>query len=76
MPVNQLAMMKLQLNQTILAQGLPAAQVLGTLLDGVARHTREGYAFQQRAMEVGFRQAVLERDGPFGDPGSSTFKGI
>ena len=74
-PVNQLIMMKLQLNQTILAQGLPAAQVLGTLLDGIARHTKEGYAFQQRSMEVGFRQAVKERDEPFGDPGSSTFKG-
>jgi enoyl-CoA hydratase len=71
-PVNQLVMMKLQLNQTILAQGLPAAQVLGTLLDGVARHTKEGYAFQQRAMEAGFKQAVLERDGPFGDAGRKT----
>jgi enoyl-CoA hydratase len=74
-PVNQLVMMKLHLNQTLLAQGLPAAQALGTLLDGVARHTKEGYAFQQRSMEVGFRQAVRERDEPFGDAGSGTFKG-
>lgn len=75
MPINQLVMMKLLLNQTVLAQGLPATQLLGTVFDGVARHTPEGYAFQQRAAEVGFRQAVRERDEPFGDAGPSTFKG-
>ncbi|HKO44127.1 MAG TPA: crotonase/enoyl-CoA hydratase family protein [Pyrinomonadaceae bacterium] len=67
MPVNQLVMMKLLINQTLLAQGLQSAQLLGTLFDGVARHTREGYAFQQRAAEAGFKQAVKERDEPFGD---------
>jgi enoyl-CoA hydratase len=66
-PVNQLVMMKLLINQTLLAQGLQSAQLLGTLFDGVARHTREGYAFQKRASEVGFKQAVKERDEPFGD---------
>ncbi len=75
MPVNQLVMMKLLLNQTLAAQGLHASQLLGTVFDGIARHTREGYAFQRRAAEVGFRQAVSERDGPFGDAGPSTFKG-
>ena len=30
---------------------------------------REGYAFQRRAAEVGFKQAVRERDAPFGDYG-------
>ena len=74
LPVNQLMMMKLLLNQTVLAQGLAAAQTLGTLFDAVARHTPEGYAFQQRAAEVGFKQAVSERDEPFGDAGRSTFK--
>ena len=67
MPVNQLVMMKLLVNQTLLAQGLQSSQLLGTLFDGVARHTREGYAFQQRAVEAGFKQAVKERDEPFGD---------
>jgi enoyl-CoA hydratase len=66
-PVNQLVMMKLLVNQTVMAQGLYATQILGTMMDGVARHTREGYAFQQRAAEVGFKQAVHERDEPFGD---------
>jgi enoyl-CoA hydratase len=75
LPVNQLVMMKLLLNQTVMAQGLHTTQILGTVFDGVARHTREGYAFQQRAGEAGFRQAVKERDEPFGDAGPSTFKG-
>ena len=74
-PINQLAMMKLLVNQTLYAQGLHATQVLGTVFDGITRHTAEGYAFQQRAAEAGFRQAVRERDEPFGDAGSSTFKG-
>ncbi|MEO7970808.1 MAG: crotonase/enoyl-CoA hydratase family protein, partial [bacterium] len=65
LPINQLVMMKLLINQTLLGQGLQASQMLGTLFDGVARHTKEGYAFQQRAAEVGFKQAVKERDEPF-----------
>lgn len=48
-----------------------AAQTVGTLLDGVARHTPEGHAFAARAAQVGFRQAVAERDEPFGDAGRS-----
>jgi enoyl-CoA hydratase len=75
MPVNQLMMMKLLVNQTLHAQGLHATQVLGTVFDGITRHTAEGYAFQQRAAEAGFREAVRERDEPFGDAGRSTFKG-
>jgi enoyl-CoA hydratase len=74
-PVNQLVMHKMLINQTVMAQGLYTTQHLGVLLDGVARHTAEGHAFVQRSMEVGFRQAVRERDEPFGDPGPSTFKG-
>ena len=69
MPVNQLVMMKLLVNQTLLGQGLQTSQLLGTLFDGVARHTKEGFAFQQRAAEVGFKQAVKERDEPFSDSG-------
>jgi enoyl-CoA hydratase len=65
-PVNQLVMMKLTLNQAAYAQGLAATQALGVVFDGVARHTPEGYAFQQRAAEAGFKEAVKERDEPFG----------
>jgi len=75
MPINQLMMMKLLVNQTLYAQGLHATQVLGTVFDGITRHTAEGYAFQQRAAEAGFRTAVRERDEPFGDSGRSSFKG-
>jgi enoyl-CoA hydratase len=75
LPLNQLMMMKLLVNQTLYSQGLHASQVLGTVFDGIARHTAEGYAFQQHAAEHGFRDAVRERDEPFGDGGRSTFKG-
>ena len=73
-PINQLIMMKLLLNQTIMAQGLHTTQILGTMFDGITRHTKEGYAFQQRAAESGFKQAVRDRDEPFGDFGLSSFK--
>lgn len=75
MPLNQLMMMKLLVNQETMSTGLHTTQILGTVFDGVSRHTTEGYAFQQRAAESGFRQAVHERDDPFGDHGESTFKG-
>lgn len=75
MPVNQLRMMKLLVNQSLYAQGLHATQVLGTVFDGVARHTPEGYAFQGLAAREGFRAAVRDRDEGFGDLGPSTFKG-
>src|SRR5271166_3753949 len=74
-PINQLMMMKLLVNQTLYGQGLHATQLLGTIFDGITRHTAEGYAFQSRAAEVGFREAVRERDEPFGDFGRSTFRG-
>jgi enoyl-CoA hydratase len=64
-PVNQLVMHKLLVNQALYAQGLHATQVLGTFFDGIARHTPEGYAFQQLAAEKGFKEAVAERDRPF-----------
>jgi enoyl-CoA hydratase len=68
-PVNQLVMMKLLVNQAVYAQGLHATQMLGTVFDGIARHTPEGYEFARRAAEAGFKQAVRERDEPFGDFG-------
>jgi len=74
-PLNQLTMMKLLVNQSLYAAGLHTTQVLGTVFDGIARHTAEGFDFQQRAAQAGFKQAVRERDEPFGDMGSSTFKG-
>jgi enoyl-CoA hydratase len=70
-PVNQLVMLKLLCNQTAEHMGMASTRLLGTLFDGVARHTQEGLDFVKRADEVGFRQAVRERDDPFGDYGST-----
>ena len=74
-PINQLVMMKLLLNQTVQAAGLQPTQILGTVFDGITRHTKEGYDFQKLAAKVGFKEAVRTRDEPFGDFGPSTFKG-
>jgi enoyl-CoA hydratase len=74
-PANQLIMHKLLINQGFIAQGLYGTQLLGTLLDGIARHTPEGYAFQKRAAEAGFKEAVRERDEPFGDFGGPASSG-
>ena len=74
-PVSQLVMHKQLVNQALYAQGLAATQLLGTMFDGVARHSPEGYAFQRTSMEHGFKEAVRQRDEPFGDLGPSTFKG-
>jgi enoyl-CoA hydratase len=69
LPLNQLQMMKLLCNQWYEGVGLGGSQVVGTLLDGIARHTEEGYAFQTLAAREGFREAVRRRDEPFGDWG-------
>lgn len=61
-PKNQLMMMKLLVNQAYENMGLNSTQQLATLFDGIARHSPEGVAFKQRAEEVGFKQAVSERD--------------
>jgi enoyl-CoA hydratase len=73
LPVNQLVMMKMLVNQSLYAQGLHQTQLLGTFFDGIARHTEEGHSFVRRAMEAGFKEAVRERDEPFGDHGLHGF---
>jgi len=69
-PTNQLVMLKLLCNQTAENMGIASSRTLGTLFDGVARHTQEGLDFVKRAQDAGFRQAVRDRDDPFGDYGS------
>ena len=69
-PTTQLVMLKLLANQTAENMGLAASRTLGTLFDGIARHTQEGLDFVSRARDVGFRQAVRDRDDPFGNYGS------
>jgi enoyl-CoA hydratase len=63
-------MLKLLCNQTIENMGFASSRALGTLFDGIARHTQEGLDFVKRAEDVGYRQAVRERDDPFADYGS------
>ena len=66
-------MMKMLVNQSLYAQGLHQTQLLGTFFDGIARHTEEGHGFVRRAAEGGFKEAVRERDEPFGDFGLGGF---
>ncbi|MDX6657502.1 MAG: enoyl-CoA hydratase [Solirubrobacteraceae bacterium] len=68
LPANQLQMMKLLVNQVIEQMGLNTTQLIGTLLDGAARHTPEGVAFSRAALDD-VRAAVRDRDAPFGDYG-------
>jgi enoyl-CoA hydratase len=69
LPLNQLIMLKALCNQPAEAT-LAEGRRLGVLFDGIARHTQEGLDFVELAKKVGFRQAVRERDEPFGDYGS------
>ncbi len=55
-------MQKLMVNQTLENMGIASTQTLATLLDGIARHSPEGVNFKQRAENVGWKQAVRERD--------------
>ena len=61
-PINQLAMQKMVINQAIEATGLMNTQRLATIFDGISRHSPEGVNFQKRAQDVGWKQAVAERD--------------
>jgi enoyl-CoA hydratase len=70
LPLNQLQMMKWMLNDVARHQYQPdTSRLLGFIFDGVARHTQEGLDFVARAQESGWREAVRERDRPFGDYG-------
>jgi enoyl-CoA hydratase len=71
LPHNQAHMMKLLVNQAFEQMGLHTTQLVGTLLDGAARHTPEGMAFTQRGLED-VRGAVADRDAPFGDYGQGS----
>lgn len=61
-PVNQLMMQKLVINQAVEAMGLRQTQTLATLFDGMTRHSPEGLNFKHRAEQQGWKQAVRERD--------------
>ncbi|MDF1726716.1 MAG: crotonase/enoyl-CoA hydratase family protein [Sulfitobacter sp.] len=60
-PINQLAMHKMVINQTIEAT-INQTQRLATVFDGITRHSPEGLSFKARSESVGWKQAVEERD--------------
>src|SRR5260370_35272751 len=68
-PINQLIMVKLAMNSALFNQGVANSAMISTVFDGVARHTPEGHAFVAQARDHGFREAVRQRDEPFGDLG-------
>lgn len=61
-PISQLAMQKLMINQAYDNMGLHGTQILATLFDGITRHSPEGRWFQQFAATHGFHEAVKWRD--------------
>lgn len=76
-PINQLMMHKLVINQAIEAMGLRNTQMMATVFDGITRHSPEGINFKNRVETAGWKQAVQERDSgsydwtadrPFDDP--------
>ena len=60
-PINQLAMQKMVINSAV-EEKINQTQRLATLLDGMTRHSPEGLNFKARVEEVGWKQAVSERD--------------
>ncbi len=68
-PPSQLAAMKLIVNQAYENMGLRTTQLLGTLFDGVTRHTEEALRWRENFGELGFRETIRRRDAPFGDYG-------
>jgi enoyl-CoA hydratase len=61
-PINQLVMQKLMINQAYDNMGLQGTQILATLFDGITRHSPEGRWFKHFAEEHGFHAAVEWRD--------------
>ena len=61
-PINQLTMQKLMINQAIEASGLINTQRFATIFDGISRHSPEGLNFKKMSEEKGWKAAVKERD--------------
>lgn len=60
-PINQLAMQKMVINSAV-EEKINQIQRLATVFDGIARHSPEGMNFKARVAQVGWKQAVQERD--------------
>ena len=61
-PINQLTMQKLMINQAVEASGLINTQRFATIFDGISRHSPEGLNFKKMSEEKGWKAAVKERD--------------
>ena len=61
-PINQLAMQKMVINQAIEQMGLMQTQRLATFFDGISRHSPEGLNFKARAESEGWKVAVKDRE--------------
>ncbi|MGX9351743.1 crotonase/enoyl-CoA hydratase family protein [Shimia sp. W99] len=61
-PINQLAMQKMVINQAVEMAGINQTQRLATVFDGITRHSPEGMNFKARSEQMGWKQAVRERD--------------
>lgn len=68
-PANQLAFNKMLINQAFENMGLRTTQMMGAFFDGMARHTEEARRWVESFAEKGFRNAIRERDEPWGDYG-------
>jgi enoyl-CoA hydratase len=66
-PASQLAAMKLIVNQAYENMGLASTQLMGPMLDGLMRNTPDAERWIETAAEKGVREAIAERDRPFGD---------
>lgn len=60
-PINQLAMNKMVINQTLGAT-LNQTRNRATVFDGITWHSPEGLNFKSRSEALGWKQAVKERD--------------
>jgi len=61
-PINQLVMQKMMINQAYDNMGLQTTQNLAVLFDGITRHSPEGRWFVEFAQQHGFDAAVRWRD--------------
>lgn len=61
-PINQLVMQKMMINQAFDNMGLQSTQNMAVLFDGITRHSPEGRWFVDFAQEHGFDSAVKWRD--------------
>src|SRR5204862_864643 len=61
-PINQLVMQKLMINQAYDNMGLQGTQIIATLFDGITRHSPEGRWFKAFSEAYGFQEAVAWRD--------------